>query len=839
MLNDNLDDVFGEFYKRRTADLYHRFNGWYRAIVEDTNDPLIMRRVRVRIPELHDFDVPVQDLPWAMPASWMGGRNAGSWTSCIKGDEVFIAFEKNHPYAPVYTAAADSTRRRMYSLWSVYGRTPLAVNTEGKPAEQPDDFIKEFLPKDGRPMSNGFSDRYGNVFQFNSTGFFPSAHRIKPTAVGTDAISKTSYNLSQAVPEEDAPDTKYALLASKYGHFALLGDQGYKWSAEFEGDFEKDQEFEVARYKYMLRMLNEQEASGRDQRRFEFRTRAGHQFEMRDVGWVESRPGEYLDERKKIADSQGRDERWIKIRSKGGHLFQVLDRGADPKSDNFYKRLNKSEFGSSHDQEDDLGEDARMMRMISRHGNMLVLDDRGCSPTAGENATPHGNGFLLRSRKGFQIQGVDKPELDHFMVVSPKNQCFEINDRFQYMLMSTAQAGDLHTKLESTQVRGRPPYITKTGQSNDPASNTHHLILDKLNDMVRLKNPDGAGMEVRGQKAPCGKWVETRDSDDRAMWMSSTDKMILIRDGEGTKYIWIDDNDNVVVLRNELGKIQIHAQGNVEIKSAGKVCIDADEIGLRARSRIAVEAGGNLSVFDSRGFFTLKDLGAKKVRATVDQPSPDGAKPCKVEVAVPTRVKPDDFDKERGCDDFKPQKGPIPAGILDSPPGGGTGGGASPPVPPGDSRGEPPAPSETAPRDPGAVVPPAPDPQPDPIESLSGTGVLWYGTSTRFLEEIESFGLTLSSLANHLNVPSQINAIEYQLSKTLEFASSKQQAILAQMRYGGSALILRIRNVPNAELLAPFNNDLVSYRGDIEFNGNIEVYEVGTTELTTPPLFQI
>ena len=59
------------------------------------------------------------------------------------------------------------------------------------------------------------------------------------------------------------------------------------------GDADNDRDFEIKRYKYNLRLLNEDKPNSvdRDQRRYEVRTRAGHKFEMRDVGWAQANGG--------------------------------------------------------------------------------------------------------------------------------------------------------------------------------------------------------------------------------------------------------------------------------------------------------------------------------------------------------------------------------------------------------------------------------------------------------------------------------------------------------------------------------------------------------------------
>src|SRR6185369_6859294 len=110
-IDDNLDNVWSKFLHKRKEDLFHKYTGWYRAIVVDTNDPLRMHRIRFKIPELHNNDSKSEDLPWAAPAFSFGGHGAGAWSHPCIGDIVWIVFEKGHPYSPIWTGAADATRR--------------------------------------------------------------------------------------------------------------------------------------------------------------------------------------------------------------------------------------------------------------------------------------------------------------------------------------------------------------------------------------------------------------------------------------------------------------------------------------------------------------------------------------------------------------------------------------------------------------------------------------------------------------------------------------------------------------------------------------------------------
>lgn len=835
-----LSQVWDNIYQERASNLFRRFPGWYRGVIVETNDPLNMRRVRVKIPEFHNNGVKAEEVMWATPAPWMGGKMAGCWTNFMIDDVVYVTLEKQHAYGPICVAAADPTRDRYYSLWSTYTKPAPPISKDGKPLASPDDHLKEYLPQDNRPMSTGMNDRYGHFFVMSSVGFFPKNHQVSPASAGTDALAKKDYEASKKPPTINEPDVKFFAMGTKYGNYQILADQGYKWDEEFKGDFDADEEFEVKRYKYLISQFNEGQPKERDQRRNEWRTRAGHKFEMRDVGWQMSRAGEYGDP-KQIANSRGKDERWVKLRTKGGHLIEAIDVGFDPVNDKRYKTLNKTEIGDETDGEKELGtnegDDARMVRIVTRHGNQIVFDDRGSSPTdAGSSDTPNGNGVMMRSRRGHQLQFSDKPDLNHTMMVSAGDQVFEQNDKFKYTLITTAQANGIHVPEGSDPLKTKPRWVTRTGQSNDPEFNTYHFKLDQLNDYIRMKTPEGAGFEARGSRAPCGSWLEMRDQENRALWMSKKDNWLVLRDKGGGKFILLDDNDDVVLIRNEVGKIQIRAKDKIEIKcEEGNICLEAPkgEIGLRAK-KVAVETNGAQHVFDAIGFGSTK-----KVQGLELLQSPRGAVPCKVDDKNIERKKPEDDDKERGCDEFKPQKGQVPDSVVNSAPGGG-GSSSSPPVSSSDPRAQLPAPS---PNQPVQTVndPPQPTIEEDPIEQVNngGGGVLWYGLSAKFLDEVKSLGLSLASLTNINNLPGRLSASAIPLAKSLTYAEGKYQAILMQQRYGDVALVIRVRNLPDPDLLEPdeVNVELVNYRGSIPFDGCLEVYEIGENGLVAIPLY--
>lgn len=648
----NLNQVWQKFFNERTANLFERFPGWYRALVVETNDPLQVYRIRYKCPELHDFNLKPEDCPWAMPAPNMGGKDAGSWISPCIGDIIWITWEKNHPYGPLWVGAADPSRRKRYPLESIFTKSPKAVKEDGSPDDKPEDFIKEYLPKDFRPMSWGNKDRYGNVEIRSAIGFFPDEHDLKPAPVGQDAISKSDFDKGDK-PEINKPDRKFIADMTKYGFYNLSSDVGYYWKkdedgdfGEFKGKFDEDHEFEIKRYKYLTKLFNENEPNSedRDQRRYEIRTRAGHKFEMRDVGWAQdgggrsgcedigptkSREDEY-DTPRILSKWKKSDERWLKWRTKGGHLIQMMDAGFHPEEDNFYKRKLLEECGPDIDGEREgkwTERDARQIRIVTRHGFKFVLDDRGSDPKkAEEEESPHGNGWLFKSRRGYEsntsstttsrgfaIEANDKPELNTTRWYTPKSKIIEMNDNLDYMMMCTDVKDDIAPEWENL---NENEFARKVAMVEDPEKDTYHLKLDKANGYLRLKTAAGGdnsrrfkpggllpaeeglnqGIESRdGRIGDNGAWTELVDIEHRGMWFSKKEKLGIWRSKtDKDQFIMINDGNNTIIIRNnEDGPMQFYCFGDIEI-------ISEQNIALKAGNRITFKAGTDIS-FESGG----------------------------------------------------------------------------------------------------------------------------------------------------------------------------------------------------------------------------------------------
>ena len=380
----------------------NNLSGIYRAKVVDTNDPLHIRRVKIRIPMFHDDDIldennnstgtPDKLCPWALVINSWGGNGSGQWHNYCIGDVVFITFENGNPYNPVVIGPADPTLINLQPLESEYHDFQVLSKdlnvTARKDKELSDHYkkfyyanISDYIPKDRRPMNLGFKDRYGSFFIMNSTGFFPTEHNKEPQ----DDYIKTVFekNKKSQKPLVNQPDSKFIALVSKYGNYLLLADQGYYWKndpqsdpskGEFEGNLWKDYKFETSRSLNLLKTFNEDTSDNKDtandvgnlethdQRRIELRTRYGHMIQMRDVGWNKSRDKEYSDGKRIISRSitgaSTSTELWLKLKTKGGHLFEMIDTGFDLENDRVINTPLQKENPRLIDGEHEFGNDA-------------------------------------------------------------------------------------------------------------------------------------------------------------------------------------------------------------------------------------------------------------------------------------------------------------------------------------------------------------------------------------------------------------------------------------------------------------------------------------------------
>jgi hypothetical protein len=660
---DNLNVVWGKFFGHRTRTLWERFPGHFRALVVETNDPLNMYRVRFKCPDMHDFDLEAEDCPWAVPAFDLGGQRAGRFSHPCIGDWIWITFEKQHPYGPIWTGFATPTRRKYYAYPQIFQKTPLSVNEDGKPADRPNDYDEQYLPKDGRPMAHGWQDRYGNLDIHSSVGFFPEEHKDPPPPPDHDAVQKAKFEQKRQTPEVNDPDKKYMARVTKYGSMFIMSDQGYHWKkdedggelGEFEGSFKKDEKYEIKRWKCLQKVLNEGEPKG-DHRRVSIMNRYGSKFEMRDTGWAQqgpikskSRSDEY-GPRRILSEESENDFRWIKLRTKGGMLFQAYDKGFDPEEDQFVKRKITEEMGPRSEKEDQYwkDKDARWMRMVTRHGFKFVLDDRGSDDKrADKRSDPHGNGVLIKGRREPSVKAVprggkgkgyfwefnENDKANHTMWGTPMGLTMEMNDRYQYVLLSASLGKKWARKWEGIKEN---EFIGKPAMMRNPEKTSHHLKLDHDNEYIRLKTRGGGGprpmmpaeksgskfqqgVEMRDGRSGDGPWTEIVDSQHRGMWWSKQEKLGIWRARKGKKmFIWMDEKGRRIAIYNNEGEITIFAKTNVNIIAKRDVKISSNgTIDMYAQRAIRMEAGGTRLTINGGGVRTNKTYFGRRIMAQI------------------------------------------------------------------------------------------------------------------------------------------------------------------------------------------------------------------------------
>lgn len=632
----SIDALWSKFMDIRTRPLWKRFPGQYRAQIVETNDPLNMGRVRFRCPDMHDANIPEGLCPWALPSNDMGGKAKRFVSPCV-GDWVWVSFERQHPYGPVWTGFADPMRRRLYVLPQVTTPTPASVDVIGRNIGNPTDYNVAYLPRDGRPMAHGWQDRYGNLEMHSAVGFFPTEHRKPPAQADYDAVTNGFFDIQREGPAINEPDRKYMLRATKYGHFMIMSDVGYYWIknqnfGEFEGSIENDQLYEANRWNYLQKMANEDAPAGKDQRKIMMATRYGHLIEMRDVGWAQpgplpsqTRAGEYGD-RTFLSLERERDQRWVKIRTKGGMLFQASDVGNNPGFDTFVNRPTLNDVTQSPEREEEYwtNKDARFMRLCTRHGFKIVLDDRGTNTVTADTAEqPRGNGVLIKGRRtgkskaqiaegsptGFYWEFNENDLANHTSWGTPLGTTVEMNDRFQYLMLAANLGKDWpqrHQGLKENE------FIRKHTASV-AEFNSHHLKIDADNEYIRFKTRAGRGnapddqfmpvsggeqqgFEARDGDGGDGPWVELVDSERRGLWFSKRIGAGIWRaKADANMFQILDDRQNTMMLLNLKagGKIEIYSVGDVNISSAKTLRLQStDKIEMVANNGIYMNGQG-------------------------------------------------------------------------------------------------------------------------------------------------------------------------------------------------------------------------------------------------------
>lgn len=75
------------------------FVGKYRAVVTSNQDPLMLGRVRARVPDVYGDE----DSGWALPALPYAGRNVGLYLVPPEGANIWVEFEQGNAEYPIWT----------------------------------------------------------------------------------------------------------------------------------------------------------------------------------------------------------------------------------------------------------------------------------------------------------------------------------------------------------------------------------------------------------------------------------------------------------------------------------------------------------------------------------------------------------------------------------------------------------------------------------------------------------------------------------------------------------------------------------------------------------------
>ena len=115
-------------------------NALYCGIVEDTNDPFNMGRVKVRIPRLHGTQegqhnyLSTRDIPWASPALLNGGTNdMGQMIVPVKGSTVTVSFQYDDFNQPMYFGSVPTkiNNKKIYNdNPNIFNGEPIDITTD-------------------------------------------------------------------------------------------------------------------------------------------------------------------------------------------------------------------------------------------------------------------------------------------------------------------------------------------------------------------------------------------------------------------------------------------------------------------------------------------------------------------------------------------------------------------------------------------------------------------------------------------------------------------------------------------------------------------------------------
>ena len=103
------------------------FYGKFRGIVTDIQDPLLMGRVRAKVPDVMGDE----ESGWAMPCAPFGGQSAGFFALPTVGAGVWIEFEHGDPEYPIWVGCWWGSVAEMPPVLLVPPYKKVLIQTEG------------------------------------------------------------------------------------------------------------------------------------------------------------------------------------------------------------------------------------------------------------------------------------------------------------------------------------------------------------------------------------------------------------------------------------------------------------------------------------------------------------------------------------------------------------------------------------------------------------------------------------------------------------------------------------------------------------------------------------
>jgi len=103
------------------------FYGKFRGTVSDINDPLMMGRIKAKVPDVMGDE----ESGWAMPCASFGGNGAGFFALPLVGAGVWVEFEHGDPDYPIWSGCWWGSVAEMPPILLAPPYKKLMIKTKG------------------------------------------------------------------------------------------------------------------------------------------------------------------------------------------------------------------------------------------------------------------------------------------------------------------------------------------------------------------------------------------------------------------------------------------------------------------------------------------------------------------------------------------------------------------------------------------------------------------------------------------------------------------------------------------------------------------------------------